>query len=289
MVENILFVYSTWTNKAPIGATDWGIVDSHLLSMELRQDPSDPLIRIANSGYDATHRCGFIACKDLASAEWCKRTIHGIGGPQYGAKGAFRAWAKGEQPESRLCRLFFPSRFDSLDDHTLELSLLKHNPPLQQGTLTLKGVEDVQNGRALFIEIDTDSYAYIKSKGYKVEFPLMDIDCQLYIPPKRVPPKGPGISGIEKLVKPLQPQSQPQTSLKNMAASSAVSSSKPVSTVPAQVKGAQPADPRLSQRALPPLSSSKAPTLVRLEVQGKRSRPDSAPFTDAAKKPHSNS
>ena len=185
MVENILFVYSTWTNKAPIGAADWGIVDSHLLAMELRQDPSDPLIRIANSGYDATHRCGFIACKDLASADWCKRTIHGIGGSQYGEKGAFRAWSKGEQPESRLCRLFFPSRFDSLDDFALELSLLKHNPPLKQGTVTVKGMDDVQNGRALFIEVDIDSYAYIKSKGFKVEFPLMDIDCQLYIPPPK--------------------------------------------------------------------------------------------------------
>ena len=299
MVENILFVYSTWTNKAPIGAADWGIVDSHLLAMELRQDPSDPLIRIANSGYDATHRCGFIACKDLASADWCKRTIRGIGGSQYGEKGAFRAWSKGEQPESRLCRLFFPSRFDSLDDFALELSLLKHNPPLKQGTVTVKGMDDVQNGRALFIEVDIDSYAYIKSKGFKVEFPLMDIDCQLYIPPqkKRVSSNGPGISGISKLDNPQQSQSKPQKSGTKSAASSvalstnstpSVSSPKSISPAPVQTKGAHPADPRLSQRALPPLSSNRAPTLVRLEEQGKRSRPDSASFTDAAKKPHSN-
>ena len=217
LVEHILFVYSTWTNKAPINASDWGIVDSHLLGMEIQQDPSEPLIQIANSGFDATHRCGYIACKDLASADWCKRAIRGIGGPQYGAKGAFRAWAKGEQPEARLCRLFFPSRFDSLTDETLMLLLKKHNPSLKQGTLLLKGVDDVQGGRALFVEFDLESYTYVKSKGYRVGFSMMDIDCQLYIPPKRALPMGPGVSGISKLANPSQPppQSQAQKSGNN--------------------------------------------------------------------------
>ena len=319
LVEHILFVYSTWTNKAPINASDWGIVDSHLLGMEIQQDPSEPLIQIANSGYDATHRCGFIACKDSASADWCKRTIRGIGGPQYGAKGAFRAWAKGEQPEARLCRLFFPSRFDSLTDETLMLLLKKHNPSLKQGTLLLKGVDDVQGGRALFVEFDLESYTYVKSKGYKVGFSMMDIDCQLYIPPKRAPPKGPGVSGITKLANPSQPPPQSQgqkprnnaTSVSNakeaFSQSPATDSSSLVSSVsgfcpassssqpeaapplPALPKGAHPGDPRLSKRAQPPLTSKVVPTPVIVVDHGKRGRSDSVQATDGAKKPHSTS
>ena len=219
LVEHILFVYSTWTNKAPINSKDWSLVDAHLLEMELKQNPSDPLIRIANSGYDAAHRCGFIACRDMASAEWCKTAIRKIGGPQFGSKGAFRAWAKGEQPEVRLCRLFLPTRFDSLLDDQAMTLIVKHNPPLHRGTLDLKHVEDVQGGRALFIEFDTDSYSYIKAKGHKIEFPLMDIDCQVYNPPKRVVSSGPGLTGITKL-----PRPQPPASDKRPAAVSSASS-----------------------------------------------------------------
>ena len=318
LVEHILFVYSTWTNKAPINASDWGIVDSHLLGMEIQQDPSEPLIRIANSGYDAAHRCGFIACRDLASADWCKRTIHGIGGPQFGAKGAFRAWAKGEQPEARLCRLFFPSRFDSLTDDTLMTLLKKHNPSLGQGTLLLKGVDDVQGGRALFVEFDIESYTFVKSKGYKVEFSMMDIDCQLYIPPKRVVSKGPGVSGISKLANLPHPPPQAQTQKSNSNAAStdsnvnlassklqektsgssvSVPSVSLASSAPASVstpsllsslsKGAHRGDPRLSQRAQPPLAFKTAPTPVTV-AQGKRGRPESASAIDGAKKSNSN-
>ena len=318
VVEHILFVYATWTNKAPINASDWGIVDSHLLGMEIQQDPSEPLIRIANSGYDAAHRCGFIACRDLASADWCKRTIHGIGGPQFGAKGAFRAWAKGEQPEARLCRLFFPSRFDSLTDDTLMTLLKKHNPSLGQGTLLLKGVDDVQGGRALFVEFDIESYTFVKSKGYKVEFSMMDIDCQLYIPPKRVVSKGPGVSGISKLANLPHPPPQAQTQKSNSNAAStdsnvnlassklqektsgssvSVPSVSLASSAPASVstpsllsslsKGAHRGDPRLSQRAQPPLAFKTAPTPVTV-AQGKRGRPESASAIDGAKKSNSN-
>ena len=314
LVEHILFVYSTWTNKAPINASDWGIVDSHLLGMEIQQDPSEPLIQIANSGFDATHRCGYIACKDLASADWCKRAIRGIGGPQYGAKGAFRAWAKGEQPEARLCRLFFPSRFDSLTDETLMLLLKKHNPSLKQGTLLLKGVDDVQGGRALFVEFDLESYTYVKSKGYRVGFSMMDIDCQLYIPPKRALPMGPGVSGISKLANPSQPppQSQAQksgndtvsvsddtvalsqslvlTSGSSVSSDSSASSSSKLAPVPlalAPPKGTHHGDPRLLKRAMPPFTFRVAPTPVIVADNGKRGRPDSALATDGAKKPHS--
>ena len=288
MVEHILFVYSSWTNKAPINPREWGLIDSHLIGMELKQDPADPLIRIANSGYDAAHRCGFIACRDQASADRCKSAIRGIGDPQSGK--AFRAWAKGEQPEARLCRLFFPTRFDSLSELLLIDLLKKHNPPLQKGTLVLKNVEDVQGGRAVFLEFDIDSYSYIKLKGHKVEFALMDIDCQTYNPPKRVAPTGPGLSGIVKLT---AVNSIPSTSAaSSVSADSAASSSsiRPVSTVStsASSKGAHPADPRQTKRAQPPLTFTKAPTPVSVADHGKRSRPEPALATDGAKKPHSN-
>ena len=40
---------------------------------------------------------------------------------------AFRAWSKGEQPEVRLCRLFFPARLDCLQDDRL-IPLLLNSP-----------------------------------------------------------------------------------------------------------------------------------------------------------------
>ena len=269
LVEHILFVYSTWTNKAPIDAKDWGIVESHLLEMELRQNPSDPLIRIANSGYDATHKCGYIACRDQASAEWCKTAIRGIGGPQYGARGAFRAWAKGEQPEARLCRLFFPTRFDSLSEDVLLLLLKKHNPSFQRGTLVLKGIDDVQGGRALFVEFDTDSYSTIKAKNHKVEFSLMDIDCQIYNPPKRAAPTGPGISGIVKIVNPAQTQSQSVRSTPSSGAGQASSSTSKSKIL----------DPRLAKTKTSATSNVSAPASPL-----KRSRCDTSNSVDGAKR-----
>ena len=204
LVEHILFVYSTWKNKVRIDSRDWEMIDAHLLEMELNQDPDDPLvIRIANSGYDANHRCGFIACRDLASAEWCKKVIHNIGGLSSGSRGTWRAWSKGEQPEAILCRLFFPTRFDNLTEPQIIRLLEKHNTPFQLGTLAFKSEDEAQRGRAVYIEFDTESYAYIKSKGHKVEFAMMDIDCQVYIPPKRAP-LSTGISGITKLKAPNQ-------------------------------------------------------------------------------------
>ena len=252
LVEHILFVYATWTNKAPIDSKDWGVIDSHLIGMELKQGPADPLIRIANSGYDATHKCGFIACRDQATAEWCQTAIRGIGGVQSGTRGAFRAWAKGELPEARLCRLFFPSRFDSLDENTLILSLKKHNPPLQRGTLILKATDDVQNGRALFVEFDLDSYAYVKSKSHKLEFVMMDVDCQLYNPPKRVAPTGPGITGITKISKPAQAQSHPSMNPSGSASSSLTSAANPTLVDPRLIKPRLAAAGTLSQ---PPSNS----------------------------------
>ena len=270
LVEHILFVYATWTNKAPIDSKDWGVIDSHLIGMELKQGPADPLIRIANSGYDATHKCGFIACRDQATAEWCQTAIRGIGGAQSGTRGAFRAWAKGELPEARLCRLFFPSRFDSLDENTLILSLKKHNPPLQRGTLILKATDDVQNGRALFVEFDLDSYAYVKSKSHKLEFVMMDVDCQLYNPPKRVAPTGPGITGITKISKPAQAQSHPSMNSSGLASSSLTSAANPTLVDPRLIK------PRLAAAGTLPQPPSNSPL--------KRNRSAAFDSTDGSKR-----
>ena len=277
MVEHILFVHSTWTNKAPMDSNDWGVVDSHLIGRELARTPSDPLIRIAHSGYDATHRCGYIACRDLASAEWCQATIRGIGGSQYGVRGAFRAWAKGEQPEARLCRLFFPSRFDSLAEDTLILSLKKHNPPLQQGTLVPKGVDDVQGGRALYVEFDPISYSYIKSKNHKLEFVMMDIDCQVYNPPKRVTQTnpnqtGPGITGISKINRPSRTQSKPNPP-------NATPSSLPMFNMAAALSARlEPANPRPANPNTDALAQQPPSSPL------KRNRSEAFPPTDGSKR-----
>ena len=73
---------------------------------------------------------------------------------------AFRAWSKGEQPEVRLCRLFFPTRFDCLADDRLIPLLRKHNPSLGHATLVLKSSDQVQGGRAIFVEMDAASYGF---------------------------------------------------------------------------------------------------------------------------------
>ena len=204
IVENILHIYSSQSSKNPLTYDEWKAIDAHILYAIANQDLDDPFtVRIASSGYDAPHKCGYIACRDLASENWCKALL-GLNGA-----GCFRAWSKGEQPIVRLCRLFFPSRFDSLSEDKLILLLKRHNPPLQQGTITLKNSVTVQGGRALFLELDTNLYAYVKSKKHKVEFPMMDIDCQLYVPPvgpsSRPPSSRPSLPGITRIVRPPPP------------------------------------------------------------------------------------
>ena len=179
LVPNILYIYSTAVSKKPLSLFDWEGIDNFLIRKLAAQGSEGTRVRIAHSGYDAAHKCGFIACRDLASENWVKSAVRG--------GTCFRAWSKGEQPEVRLCRLFFPSRFDCLSDDLLVPLLVKHNPPLKQGILTPKNLELVQGGRALFLEMDAASYGYAKSKGHRLEFSMMDIDCQPYTPPvKRV-------------------------------------------------------------------------------------------------------
>ena len=188
LVQNILYIYSTKVSKRPLTPGGWGVVDGILLDKITSQDPNDPtLVRIANSGYDATHRCGFVACRDPASEAWVKSALSGS---------AYRAWSKGEQPEVRVCRVFLPARFDSLDEDQLIPLVLKHNPALKDSSLSLQSLDIVQRGRAFILEMDSTSYSYVKSKNHKLEFVMMDIDCQPYIPTVK---KTPRVEGVTKL------------------------------------------------------------------------------------------
>ena len=179
-VEDILHVYSSKNRKSPISALEWEYIESHLITlhtMHVLSDKSDPkAVRVAHSGFDDKHGCGFIACRDSDSANWHKeaiKSIEGSGGL------VFRAWAKGDLPEVRLCRLYLPSRFQDIPVEKI-LELIKaYNPPIKNGTLIFKNSEPTKNqgGTALFIEFDADSYTYIRDNKYKIEFILGDIDC----------------------------------------------------------------------------------------------------------------
>ena len=199
LVDNILFVFSSQVTKAPLSEGEWGLVDSFLIGKLAARDPTKPVvIRIANSGYDSAHRCGFIACRDSTSENWCKTVIRMMGGGNPAVK-SFRAWSKGEIPEYQLCRLFFPSRFDSLTEDQLIPLLKRHNPSLQRGSLTLQNSDDVQGGRAIFIEFDPESYSYIKSKKYRLEFLMRDIDCQAYSPPVKKASSSQLVPGVTRI------------------------------------------------------------------------------------------
>ena len=296
LVQNILYIYATKTAKKPISAWDWSSVDNHLIEQLNAQHPDDPtLVRIANSGYDAAHKCGFIACRDQSSEAWVKSALKVT---------AFRAWSKGEQPEVRLCRLFFPTRFDCLQDDRLIPLLRKHNPPLGQATLTLKGSDQVQGGRAIFIEMDAASYAHVKSKNHKLEFTMMDIDCQIYIPASK---KATKIDGISKL--PTNPVVRPPSSSSVTATLAAMpaNNTPPVSTnatlavmpagkIPPLAQMEKTLAPSLGAAALTATSSAPSTstsissktaqsfTEKFVEERKKRNRSSGQNFSDASKK-----
>ena len=277
LVQNILYVYSTKITKKPLSFEDWTVVDNHLIERLNAQHPDDPtLVRIANSGYDKAHKCGFIACRDQASEAWVKAALRIT---------IFRAWSKGEQPEVRLCRLFFPARFDCLHDDRLIPLLRKHNPPLGQASLTLKSSDQVQGGRAIFMEMDAASYGYAKSKNHKLEFSMMDIDCQLYIPP---PKKTTKLDGITKL--PPNPVVRPSASSSNTLAPT------PNGKTPVANSAAQPlaSSPCTATMAVDPSGlATSTPNNDKLvqsfsqkfeEERKKRARPIEQKFPDASKK-----
>ena len=176
MVAHMLYVYATKFRKAPLAISDWKVIDEHLIDGLI--DDSNT-IHIAKSGYDSTYRCGYIACRDIDSARWCQRLVSrvvnelGVG---------YRAWARGEKPDGQLCRLFLPARFHKLSDQMALAQLHKYNPSLTNGALTIKSSEQVQGGRAIFIEVDSDSYNLIKRRDHKLAFLAMDVDCQVAPP-----------------------------------------------------------------------------------------------------------
>ena len=266
LVEHILYVYGSVVAKRPLSPQDWELVDEELIGALATMDYLTTPVRIVNSGYDATHRCGFIACRDLASANWCKSAILGMGGN--GMK-TFRAWAKGEQPEVRLCRLFFPSRFDKIGEDAIVPLLIKHNPPFGSGTVVLKSVEDCQNGRAAFVEFDPISYAHVRTCKHRIEFIMQDIDCQVYVPRKA--PKGPGIPGIQKLA---QAKAQAPSNASDVTATPPAASSV-TSSQSTSLKGSSN-DPRLHKIAQPPLSFSNKPTQAYVESNNSKKRDRSA-------------
>ena len=89
----------------------------------------------------------------------------------------FRAWAKGDLPDTRLSRLYLPQRFSLLSDSRIIKLIHLYNPKIRDGTLEPKHTESAKGGKALFIEIDMDSYAFIREKGYRIEFLQSDLEC----------------------------------------------------------------------------------------------------------------
>ena len=79
LVQNILYVYSTSDSKKALSLKDWEAIDNHLILKEVSQEPGNS-VKIAKSGYDSAHNCGYIACKNLASENWVKDVIRCLGG-----------------------------------------------------------------------------------------------------------------------------------------------------------------------------------------------------------------
>ena len=177
MVEDFLHIYASHTRKTPISRLVWEQVDEHLINImadRAEHGESNPGKRVAHSGFDASHGCGFIACRDPVSAEWYKSRVAEITGPD-GAK--FRAWGKADVPISRLCRIFIPDRFKKIHDARIAPIIMGLNPPMENGTISHKDITPVQGGRAVFLEVDMDTYSYIRTKHYKLDWLMGSVDC----------------------------------------------------------------------------------------------------------------
>lgn len=177
-VEDILHVYSSQTKKNQISADVWERIMEELISIHYNSVLSkaiDPkAIRVAHAGYDEKHACGFIACRDEVSAGWHKKAVSTI---RLGGS-VFRAWAKGDIPPVRLTRIYLPLRFHNLEAEDIINLLKAYNSELKDGELTFKRMENLlQGGRALFLEMDQDSYTHVRNKHYKLEFIMGDLDC----------------------------------------------------------------------------------------------------------------
>ena len=177
IVEEFLHIYSSRNRKIPISRTTWEQVDDHLISImadRAEHGQSNPGARVAHSGFDLAHGCGFIACRDPTSAEWYKSRVAEISGPN---GETFKAWGKADVPISRLCRIFIPDRFKKIHDARIAPIIMGLNPPMENGIISHKDITQVQGGRAVFLEVDMDTYAYIRTKHYKLDWLMGSVDC----------------------------------------------------------------------------------------------------------------
>ena len=230
IVEDFINIYESRNRKIPISRALWEHVDGELITLlaELgEQGKSNPGAKVAHSGFDAYHLCGFIACRDSTSAEWYKERVAEVVGPN---GESFRAWGKSDTPISRLCRIYVPDRFHKINDSRILPILIGLNPPLQQGDLSYKEISKVQGGRAVFVDVDMDSYAYIRTKSYKLEWLMGCVDCHGVAPnvkssaPANPDQKPLSVEGVVPLTKPLT-NPQPSTSTSSLTSQKPPSSS----------------------------------------------------------------
>ena len=204
IVEDFLNIYESRNRKIPISRALWEHVDGELITLLAslaEQGQSNPGAKVAHSGFDAYHLCGFIACRDSTSAEWYKERVAELVGPD---GESFRAWGKADLPISRLCRIYIPDRFYKINDDRILPILAGLNPPLQKGELSLKDISKTQGGRAVFVDVDMDTYSYIRTKSYKLEWLMGCVDCHGVAPNIKTTAsskdqKPPGVEGVVPL------------------------------------------------------------------------------------------
>jgi hypothetical protein len=221
IVEDFLHIYASRNRKIPITRALWEHVDGEMISLlaELaEQGHSNPGAKVAHSGFDAFHLCGFIACRDTTSADWYKEKIAEVKGPD---GESFRAWSKSDAPISRLCRVYIPERFRKINDDRILPILTGLNLPLQNGEISLKEISMVHGGRAAFIDVDMDTYSFIRSNTYKLEWLMGSVDCHGVAPiiKQTTSSKESTLSGVEGVI-PLNKKpatTQPSTSSRSLS------------------------------------------------------------------------
>jgi hypothetical protein len=110
--------------------------------------------------------------ESVASAEWHKRIISSF--DEGGKK--FRAWARGEHPTLFQIRVFLPKKYNIIPSIDSTKLLTTYNPFLTTGTFELQREETVGEGRALFFNLNRDSFLIIR-ETYKLNFMLGKVDC----------------------------------------------------------------------------------------------------------------
>jgi hypothetical protein len=243
IVEDFLHIYSSRNKKTPISRDLWEHVDNELITLmadKAELGLSNPGERVAHSGFDSAHGCGFIACRDPTSAAWFKEQVSLLVGPD---GESFRAWGKTDVPVSRLCRIYIPDRFKRINDARILPIIMGLNSPLQGGDIVFKSISHVNGGRAMFIEVDMDTYAFIRRNLYKLDWLLGSVDCHGIAPTvvaQPVQPTPQGIEGISKL---------PDFSLKAILATPLLSQTKSTPSTSTQMESSDSDDSSLSSGA----------------------------------------